>query len=167
MSSNGGSVTQFKSHGRAGRSSRLLPTYPHGKLLLGRAKRELAALERLAALSASLPLANDAWRILLRILIDTLQRRQVTVLGLARDLRLSPDIVVRYIRALESERLVLVCAGSDGQSGQSDQSSRSGEGRTNAAGQVRGPRLADARVTIGDEGILRVARYFLPEAANE
>lgn len=164
MSSNGGSVTQFNSHGRTGRSSRPLPTYPHGKLLLGRAKRELAALERLAALSASLPLANDAWRILLRILIDTLQRRQVTVLGLARDLRLSPDIVVRYIRALESERLVLVCAGSDGQSGQS---SRSGEGRRNGAGQVREPRLADARVTIGDEGILRVARYFLPEAANE
>lgn len=164
MSSNGGSVTQFNSHGRTGRSSRPLPTYPHGKLLLGRAKRELAALERLAALSASLPLANDAWRILLRILIDTLQRRQVTVLGLARDLRLSPDIVMRYIRALESERLVLVCAGSDGQSGQSG---RSGEGRRNGAGQVRGPRLADARVTIGDEGILRVARYFLPEAANE
>lgn len=161
MSSNGGSVTQFKSHGRAGPSLRLLPTYPHGKLLLGRAKRELAALERLAALSASLPLANDAWRILLRILIDTLQRRQVTVLGLARDLRLSPDIVMRYIRALESERLVLVCVGREGQSGQSS------EGRKNAAGQVRGPRLADARVTIGDEGILRVARYFLPEAANE
>lgn len=164
MSSNGGSETQFNSHGRTGRSSRPLPTYPHGKLLLGRAKREIAALERLAALSASLPLANDAWRILLRILIDTLQRRQVTVLGLARDLRLSPDIVMRYIRALESERLVLVCAGSDGQSGQSG---RSGEGRRNGAGQVREPRLADARVTIGDEGILRVARYFLPEAANE
>lgn len=164
MSSNGGSVTQFKSHGRAGPSLRLLPTYPHGKLLLGRAKRELAALERLAALSASLPLANEAWRILLRILIDTLQRRQVTVLGLARDLRLSPDIVMRYIRALESERLVLVCVGREGQSGQSG---RSSEGRKNAAGQLRGPRLADARVTIGDEGILRVARYFLPEAANE
>lgn len=164
LSSNGGSVTQFSGHGIARKSSRLLPTHPHGKLLLSRAKRELASLERLAVLSASLPLANEAWRILLRILIDTLQRRQVTASGLAKDLKLSPDIAMRYLRALESERLVMVCAGTDGLVGRL---SWSGEGRVNASGQAMERQPADARVSIGDEGILRVARYFLPEAANE
>lgn len=153
MSSSGGNITQFRRHDGASRSRQLLSSYPHGRLLLSRARRELASLERLADLSVSMPLTNDAWRMLLRILVDTLQGRVVTVHGLAKDLVLSPDIARRYLLALESERLVLVVAtkGIGAACGVSDPE----------------PDSIERGVTIGDEGILRVARYFLPEAANE
>lgn len=152
MSSSGGSITHFRSSDRVAWLT-LQSSYPHGRLLLSRAKRELAAIERLAGLSATMPLTNDAWRMLLRILVDTLQGRLVTVRGLARDLALSPDITRRYLRSLESEKLVLVVE------------ARSPVTACDATEREADPN--EGRVTIGDEGILRIARFFLPAAANE
>lgn len=139
MGANGGNLIKLRGQGKARGSIRELRSYPHGKLLLSRAQRELASLERLKSLSPELPLTNDAWRILLQVLVDTLHGEAATIARLAGMLGLSADVTRRYIRVLETERLVL-------RSGISD---------------------LHCSISIGDEGLLRVARYFLPEAANE
>lgn len=139
MGANGGNLVKLQGQAKARAVMRGLSSYPQGRLLLSRAERELASLERLSALSPDLPFTNDAWRILLRVLVDTLHGKPATIARLAGLLGLSADVARRYVRVLEAERLLLWSGTND----------------------------LHCCVTIGDEGLLRVARYFLPEAANE
>lgn len=117
--------------------------FPHGKMLLRRAKGELAAISRLKCLEQSVPLTNDAWSIFLHILVDSLEGRSSAITRLSQRLLLSRDAVIRYLRVLEFDRLILC----------SDLNNKN-------------PKI-EIYASVADSGLLRAARLFLPEAANE
>lgn len=112
-------------------------------MLLGRARRELAMLAKLEKLSSGVPLANEAWSLLLRVVIGSLEGRLTTLSEISQQIGVDSQIALRYVRVLEKERLVVFLA--------SDSSSDIGA----------------SKIALGDEGLLRIARYFLPEPANE
>ncbi len=114
-------------------------SYTHGRFLLNRTRRELAAMQRLSEISPTTPLVNEPWRLLLMILAANIRGKPAYSQDLAQDIGIRAEISLRYLRSLESDRLVLL-----------------GE---------PGPRGRSA--CVGDEGVLRIIRYFLPEAANE
>lgn len=120
-----------------------LRNFSHGRMLLGRARRELAMLAKLENLSSGVPLANEAWSLLLRVLIRSLEGRLTTLSEISQQIGVDSQIALRYVRVLEKERLVVFLA----------------SGPTTDIGA--------SKIAIGDEGLLRIARYFLPEPANE
>lgn len=127
---------------RQGQSSAALPvqkSYMHGRLLLNRARRELAAMQRLSEISPTTPLVNEAWRLLLMTLAENLRGGPAYSEDLADRTGVRSDITLRYLRVLESDRLILL--GEPGPKGHA--------------------------ACIADEGLLWMTRYFLPEAANE
>ena len=117
--------------------------FPHGKMLLRRARGELAAISKLKRFEQSVPLTNDAWHIFLHILVHSLEGRLISTTELSRRLSLPSDVVIRYLRALEIDRLILC----------SDLKALYPKNEIFAS--------------VGDTGVLRAARLFLPEAANE
>lgn len=114
-------------------------SFRHGRMLLRQARKELDSAKRLAAINVGFPLANDAWILLLQVLVNTLSGKDTTVSDLSDSCDIKFEIVVRYLKVLEKEQL-LICSQ-----------------EINRAGPV----------SIGDAGLLKLARYFLPQAANE
>lgn len=116
-----------------------LQSYQHGKMLARQARKELASAKRLAALNAGFSLTNDGWIILLQVLVNALSKQDTTVAHLAVSLDMNLEILSRYLRVLEREKLVVCAKGIN----------------------------PEGTISIGDEGLVRLARYFLPQAANE
>ncbi len=84
-------------------------------------------------------LVNEPWRLLLMILAENFRGNPAYSEDLARRTAVKAEIALRYLRYLESDRLVLL--GEPGPKGHS--------------------------AWLVDEGVMRITRYFLPEAANE
>jgi hypothetical protein len=112
---------------------------PFSKLLQSRVHQELRALDRLAELSGSFSLVNDGWSILLAILSENMAGSTAECARIARQRNLCPDLASRYFHALAAERLiVLACPSED-----------------------------ECIAHLADKGLLKVVRYFLPEAVND
>lgn len=113
-------------------------SYTSSVLLMRRARHELAAIKRLASNSGTAPLVSESWRLLLTALIENIGGQPAYSDHLAKELGISGAIALRYLRVLESERLVILAQ--RGENG-----------------------LA---TYVSDEGLMRISEFFFPEAAR-
>lgn len=108
--------------------------------LLGRMREELRACALRAGLTKAHKLTNDAWPILLRIAVDTLQGRFSFSPVLSRKQALSHGLLIRYLNVLKSEGLVHTWP-----------SAHDGE----------------VKCALSAEGHDKLCALFLPQAAND
>lgn len=73
-------------------------SHTHGQFLLSRARRELAAMQRLSEISSTAPLVSEPWRLLRLTLIENLRGYPAYSEVLAERTGISPDIALRYLR---------------------------------------------------------------------
>lgn len=96
-------------------------------------------MQRLSEISRSVSLANDAWRLMLLTLTENLRGGPAYATAMAQTIGLKTEIVIRYLHVLEAERMIVLGKAADGA----------------------------VIASIGDEGLLRIVRFFLPSAAND